>query len=86
MAEKGHGGNRKGAGRKTVAEGEKLKDLIARAIVKTFGSEEAFIKHGLDKAKSNFNYYRLMMEHQHGKATEHKIVEGEVTHIDWSDE
>lgn len=88
MADKrvNNGGARDGAGRKTKAEDKKVQRMLKSQMIKVFGSEEKFIKHGLDKAQTNFNYYKLMMEYRHGKPTEHKEIDGQIHHIDWGDE
>lgn len=70
------GGARKGAGRPSKADEEKVKQLSKTAMVKEFGSEDAFWQHGYKAAKESYPYYRLMMEYTYGKPKETK----ELTH------
>lgn len=80
MAEKkkltGKGGAGRGQGRKPKAEEDKVKELHYKAMVKEFGSEEAFIQHGFKQAKESYPYFKLMHERYYGKPKETK----ELTH------
>ena len=70
------GGARKGAGRPSKADEEKVKQLSKTAMIKEFGSEDAFWQHGYKAAKESYPYYNLMMQYTYGKPKETK----ELTH------
>jgi len=73
---KGKGGAGRGQGRKPKAEEEKVRKLSINAMVKEFGSVEAFWQHGYKAAKESYPYYNLMMQYTYGKPKETK----ELTH------
>jgi len=75
MAE--HGGKRKGAGRKSKAQEEKVRRLGENAIIKIYGSLEAYYEHIAKEAKESFPHLKLLQEYVFGKPTEKIILEDE---------
>ncbi len=72
---KNNGGARVGAGRKAKTEEEKVKKLSTNAIVKIYGSEQAFFEKLAEMAMSEFPALKLLMEYAYGKPTERKEEE-----------
>lgn len=68
MAE--HGGARKGAGRKTKADEEKVRRLGENAIIKIYGSLESYYEHIAKEAKESFPHLKLLQEYVFGKPKE----------------
>lgn len=73
-----HGGARKGAGRKPKDQEEKAKSLSIKAIIDTFGSEEAAFNHAASKSLSDdkqaYNYFKILIEYAYGKPKEEMSV------------
>ena len=68
--EKPKGGRREGAGRKTKAEEEKIKNFALNAMVEVFGSEEEAWKSLSTQAKDSFPHLKLLFEYKYGKPKE----------------
>jgi hypothetical protein len=68
----GHGGARAGGGRKPKAEEDKIKKLSTNAIIKIYGSEQAFFEKLAEMAMSEFPALKLLMEYTYGKPKEQK--------------
>lgn len=71
MAKKnGHGGRRKGAGRKSVSEELKAKELSKASFEAEFGSLEEAFKFGTKQIKKgdqySFNYFKLLLAYAFG--------------------
>lgn len=73
-----HGGTRKGAGRKSIAEEVGTRDLAQKAIIAKWGSLEAGLKALLDMQESVLT--KFVFEHAIGKPTDELDVKsgGEV--------
>lgn len=67
---KQNGGARKGAGRKTKAEEELVKKLGTDAIIKVYGSLEAYYEFFAKESKSSFPHFKLLQEYVFGKPKE----------------
>ena len=71
----GHGGARKGSGRKKRCEEEKVKNLVISAIRKTWGDEEAMWVHICQQAQEGCKHHMAMVtNYLYGKPTERKSV------------
>lgn len=66
----GHGGARKGAGRKTKAEELKVRTLGIEAIKEVYGSVEAYYKFIAQESKDSFPHLKLLQEYVFGKPKE----------------
>lgn len=66
----GHGGKRKGAGRKTKAEELKVQKLGLDAIKKTYGSIEAYYEWLAKEGMDSFPHLKLLHEYVFGKPVE----------------
>ncbi len=71
---KDNGGARKGAGRKTKAEEEKVRKLCEDAIVEVYGSVSDYYKHMAKESKVSFPHLKLLMEYYVGKPKETKDI------------
>jgi len=69
---KNNGGKREGAGRKSKSEEDKVKKLSTNAIIKIYGSEQAFFEKLAEMAMSEFPALKLLMEYTYGKPKEQK--------------
>jgi hypothetical protein len=70
MANK-HGGAREGAGRSSVSDEAKARNLSINALKKVFGSEEGAFEHAANMAADNkcrerFKYYELLIKYGYG--------------------
>lgn len=66
----GHGGKRKGAGRKSKVEEEKIRRLAVDAIVAEYGSEEKGWAHIAESSRKSIHHLRLLWEYGYGKPKE----------------
>lgn len=83
-----HGGARRGAGRKTKADEDKVVKLANDAIISVYGSEEDYFKHLAKEAKASFPHLKLLHEYAFGKVPEvvHNINEDAEAPIpEWED-
>ena len=72
---KNNGGARKGAGRKSVADEEKVKNLAISAMIDEFGGEAEAWKHLAQQAKKDRHHFRLLFEYAYGKPKESVAVD-----------
>ena len=79
------GGSRAGAGRKSIAEEMKTRELARAAITMKHGSVEKGLKSLLDSEEPSL--IKFVYEHAVGKPTENinAKIEGEVIHIRFKD-
>lgn len=70
-----HGGARKGAGRKSKANEEKIRRLGLDAIEKVYGSVEKYYEHIAKESMESFPHLKLLQEYVFGKPKETIIVE-----------
>lgn len=66
----GTGGYRKGAGRKTKAEEDKVKTISIKALTSVFGSEEKAMMFIAKEAKTSFQHLKMIIEYAYGKPSE----------------
>lgn len=69
-----NGGARKGAGRKRKADEQKIKRLGEEAIIKIYGSIQAYYEHIAKEAKESFPHLKLLQEYVFGKAPDVILV------------
>ena len=74
----GHGGVRPNAGRKRKADEEKIKRWGEDAIIKVYGSIQAYYEFIATQAKESFPHLKLLQEYVFGKPTERVIIEDEI--------
>lgn len=67
---KHNGGARKGAGRKSKADEDRVRTLSIGAIKKVFGSEEEGWLHIAEQAKESFPHLKMLYEYSYGKPKE----------------
>jgi len=83
---KNNGGSRTGAGRKPKVEEAKVLELTQKAIIDSFGSEDALWKSISDKAPGDFRYMKLLIEYRFGKpkeTVENQIKVASIDPIEW---
>lgn len=71
-----HGGKRNGAGRKSKADEEKIRNLALQSIVSKYGSEEAGFTALLESGESSL--IKFVYEHAFGKPKESIEHSGEM--------
>ena len=69
------GGARKGAGRKSKADEEKIRRLGEDAIIKIYGSIEEYYQHIAKESKDSFPHLKLLQEYVFGKPKERVVFE-----------
>lgn len=75
MSEETRGGKRKGAGRPTKADEERVRTLTLSSLVKVFGSEQKAFDSIAEQAKDSFPHLKLILEYAYGKPKEVKEIE-----------
>lgn len=71
---KGHGGARKGAGRKRKADEEQIRRLGENAIIEVYGSIEKYYEHIATESKESFPHLKLLQEYVFGKAPDRVVI------------
>jgi hypothetical protein len=71
----GHGGARKGAGRKRKSDEEKVRRLGENAIIEIYGSLEKYYEHIAKESKDSFPHLKLLQEYVFGKAPDRIIMQ-----------
>jgi hypothetical protein len=66
----GHGGARKGAGRKSKSEELKVQKIGLESINRIYGSIEAYYDFLAEQGKESFNHLKLLHEYVFGKPIE----------------
>jgi hypothetical protein len=85
----GHGGARRGAGRKSKADEDKVVKLAVDAIKIIYGSEQGYFEHLAKESKGSFPHLKLLHEYAFGKVPEvlHNInEEAEAPILEWEDD
>ena len=81
---KGTRGNK--GGRKPKVEEQRVLELTQKAIIDSFGSEDALWKSISDKAPEDFRYMKLLIEYRFGKpkeTVENQIKVASIDPIEW---
>lgn len=85
----GHGGARKGAGRKRKDEELKSKRLTINALIAEFGDEQKAFEYAAkqikEDKKNSFNYFKLLIEYGYGKPTNFIKLDDTEQEFDFSD-
>ena len=68
------GGARKGAGRKTKADENRVRTLSINAMKVIFGSEEKAFEHIAELAQESYPHLKMLFEYGYGKPKETKDV------------
>jgi hypothetical protein len=84
MSENKHGGARKGAGRKSKANEEKVRRLGLDAIETVYGSVESYYEHIAKESKDSFPHLKLLQEYVFGKPKETVVVEVDEDDFDYT--
>lgn len=71
----GHGGARKGAGRKRKADEEQVRRLGENAIIGVYGSLEKYYEHIARESRESFPHLKLLQEYVFGKAPDRVIMQ-----------
>lgn len=74
MNSKGHGGKRKGAGRKPKADELNLLETALKAVDKEYGSIEQLWIHVASKSKKSTPHLKMLVEYIYGKPKEIKDI------------
>jgi hypothetical protein len=78
----GKGGHRQGAGRKTKAEEDRVRNLAVKSIISKFGSEEAGFKSLLESGEPSL--IKFVYEHAFGKPKE-KVEHSGGMDVTWNE-
>ena len=71
------GGVRKGAGRPTKADEDRVRTMSVGAITKMFGSEQEGWEHIANLAKESYPHLKLLYDYAYGKPVETKVTRTE---------
>lgn len=66
----GTGGKRKGAGRKSKADEDRIRTLSINALASVYGSEVKAFTYIAKQSKESFPHLKLIMEYAYGKPKE----------------
>lgn len=85
----GKGGKTIGAGRKSKADEDRIRNLSINALTSVFGSEEGAFTHlasrAMDEGKESFPYLKLLLEYAYGKPKETIDMTNKIITIDFTD-
>ena len=75
------GGKRKGAGRKSVRDEEKVPYLSKAAIIQVYGSEEEFFIKMAELSKESFKHMELLAKYAFGAPKQEIEMDNNIIHV-----